>query len=224
MKFCSKCGAQLTDDAAFCPKCGTPCSTAPVQPEPTFSAPAPLDIPPEDLLSSESLPPLDGGSPEMPASAAAPVAGKKSFLKAIKAWSKKKKIIAGSVAAVVVVGAVVAFALLYKSEFEQVKDECLDIAGIVTGDGKTSFTLDTYPDHYENMDPDVVGLLKASTQEKVLKAIKHANTALGFDSGLYDQMLQTNALMGRQTEENGKYKVAWSYHPDDGLEVTYQKK
>ncbi len=224
MKFCSKCGAQLTDDAAFCPKCGTPCSTAPVQPEPTFSAPAPLDIPPEDLLSSESLPPLDGGSPEMPASAAAPVAGKKSFLNAIKAWSKKKKIIAGSVAAVVVVGAVVAFALLYKSEFEQVKDECLDIAGIVTGDGKTSFTLDTYPDHYENMDPDVVGLLKASTQEKVLKAIKHANTALGFDSGLYDQMLQTNALMGRQTEENGKYKVAWSYHPDDGLEVTYQKK
>ena len=224
MKLCSKCGAQLTDDAAFCPKCGTPCSTAPVQPEPTFSAPAPLDIPPEDLLSSESLPPLDGGSPEMPASAAAPVAGKKSFLNAIKAWSKKKKIIAGSVAAVVVVGAVVAFALLYKSEFEQVKDECLDIAGIVTGDGKTSFTLDTYPDHYENMDPDVVGLLKASTQEKVLKAIKHANTALGFDSGLYDQMLQTNALMGRQTEENSKYKVAWSYHPDDGLEVTYSKK
>lgn len=224
MKFCSKCGAQLSDDAAFCPKCGTPCSTAPVQPEPTFSAPAPLDIPPEDLLSSESLPPLDGGSEVMPTGAAAATAGKKSFLDTIKAWSKKKKIIVGSVAAVVVVGAVVAFALLYKSELEQVKDECLDIAGIVTGDGKTSFTLDTYPDHYENMDPDVVGLLKASTQEKVLKAIKHANTALGFDSGLYDQMLQTNALMGRQTEENSKYKVAWSYHPDDGLEVTYSKK
>ena len=224
MKFCSKCGAQLTDDAAFCPKCGTPCSTAPVQPEPTFSAPAPLDIPPEDLLSSESLPPLDGESEVMPTGAAAPAAGKKSFLDTIKAWSKKKKIIVGSVAAVVVVGAVVAFALLYKSKLEQVKDECLDIAGIVTGDGKTSFTLDTYPDHYENMDPDVVGLLQASTQEKVLKAIKHANTALGFDSGLYDQMLETNALMGRQTEENNKYRVAWSYHPDDGLEVTYSKK
>ena len=211
MKFCSKCGAQLTDDAAFCPKCGTPCSTAPVQPEPTFSAPAPLDIPPEDLLSSESLPPLDGESEVMPTGAAAPAAGKKSFLDTIKAWSKKKKIIVGSVAAVVVVGAVVAFALLYKSELEQVKDECLDIAGIVTGDGKTSFTLDTYPDHYENMDPDVVGLLQASTQEKVLKAIKHANTALGFDSGLYDQMLETNALMGRQTEENNKYRVCLLY-------------
>ena len=147
MKFCSKCGAQLTDDAAFCPKCGTPCSTAPVQPEPMATGPAPLDIPPEDLLSSESLPPLDGESEVMPTGAAAPATGKKAFLDTIKAWSKKKKIIVGSVAAVVVVGAVVAFALLYKSELEQVEDECLDIAGIVTGDGKTSFTLDTYPDH-----------------------------------------------------------------------------
>lgn len=224
MKFCSKCGAQLADDAAFCPKCGTPCPTSPAQPEPTFSAPAPLDVPPEDLLFSESLPPLEGESEVMPTGEAVPATGKKSFLDSIKAWSKKKKIIVGSVAAVVVVAAVASFALLYKSELEQVKDECLDIAGMVTGDGKTSFSLDTYPDHYANMDPDVAALLQSSTQKKVLEAIKHANTALGFDSGLYDQMLKTNALMGRQTEENDKYKVAWSYHPDDGLEVTYSKK
>lgn len=224
MKFCSKCGAQLADDAAFCPKCGTPCPTSPAQPEPTFSAPAPLDVPPEDLLSSESLPPLEGESEVMPTGEAAPAAGKKSFLDSIKAWSKKKKIIAGSVAALLVVAAVASFALLYKSEFEQVSDECVQIAGMITGDGKTYFSLDTYPDEYANMDPDVAALLQSGTQEKVLKAIKHANTALGFDSGLYDQMLKTNALMGRQTEENDKYKVAWSYHPDDGLEVTYSKK
>ena len=224
MKFCSKCGAQLADDAAFCPKCGTPCPTSPAQPEPTFSAPAPLDVPPEDLLPSESLPPLEGESEVMPTGEAAPAAGKKSFLDTIKAWSKKKKIIVGSVAALLVVAAVASFALLYKSELEQVRDECLDIAGMVTGDGKTSFSLDTFPDHHANMDPDVAALLQSGTQEKVLKAIKHANTALGFDSGLYDQMLKTNALMGRQTEENDKYKVAWSYHPDDGLEVTYSKK
>ena len=30
--------------------------------------------------------------------------------------------------------------------------------------------------------------------------------------------------MGRQSEENEKYRVKWSYHPDDGLEVTYEKK
>lgn len=224
MKFCSKCGAQLADDAAFCPKCGTPCPTSPAQPEPTFSAPAPLDVPPEDLLSSESLPPLEGESEVMPTGEAAPAAGKKSFLDAIKAWSKKKKIIVGSVAALLVVAAVASFALLYKSEFEQVSDECVQIAGMITGDGKTSFSLDTSPDDYANMDPNVAALLQSGTQEKVLKAIKHANTALGFDSGLYNQMLKTNALMGRQTEENDKYKVAWSYHPDDGLEVTYSKK
>lgn len=224
MKYCSKCGAQLADDAAFCPKCGTPCPTSPAQPEPTFSAPAPLDLPPEDLLSSESLPPLEGESEVMPTGEAVPAAGKKSFLDTIKAWSKKKKIIAGSVAALLVVAAVASFALLYKSEFEQVSDECVQIAGMITGDGKTSFSLDTSPDDYANMDPNVAALLQSGTQEKVLKAIKHANTALGFDSGLYNQMLKTNALMGRQTEENDKYKVAWSYHPDDGLEVTYSKK
>lgn len=224
MRYCSKCGAQLADDAAFCPKCGTPCPTSPAQPEPTFSAPAPLDVPPEDLLFSESLPPLEGESEVMPTGEAAPAAGKKSFLDSIKAWSKKKKIIVGSVAALLVVAAVASFALLYKSEFEQVSDECVQIAGMITGDGKTSFSLDTSPDDYANMDPNVAALLQSGTQEKVLKAIKHANTALGFDSGLYNQMLKTNALMGRQTEENDKYKVAWSYHPDDGLEVTYSKK
>ena len=37
-------------------------------------------------------------------------------------------------------------------------------------------------------------------------------------------MMNTSALMGRQVEENDKYKVSWTYHPDDGLTVTYTKK
>ena len=28
MKFCQRCGAQLTDDAAFCPNCGSPAQRA----------------------------------------------------------------------------------------------------------------------------------------------------------------------------------------------------
>ena len=48
--------------------------------------------------------------------------------------------------------------------------------------------------------------------------------ALGFSDSLYQDMLNTSAIMGRQSEENEKYRVKWSYHPDDGLEVTYEKK
>lgn len=35
--------------------------------------------------------------------------------------------------------------------------------------------------------------------------------------------METNALMGRQREENDKYRVSWTYHPNRGLEVTYEK-
>jgi len=50
------------------------------------------------------------------------------------------------------------------------------------------------------------------------------NTKLGFSDAVYRKMLQTSALMGRQSEENSKYRVSWTYHPDSGLEVMYEKK
>ena len=61
-------------------------------------------------------------------------------------------------------------------------------------------------------------------QENALEAIRYANDELGFNGSVYSKMMQTNALMGRQTEETAKYRVSWTYHPSDGLEVTYEKK
>lgn len=134
--------------------------------------------------------------------------------------SKKKLII---IAATVVAVLVVAIVLLVPSKFERAKNECVQIAGRVTGSGDY-FMIDTYPDEYENMDSTVVALLAPSTQENALEAIKYANEALGFNGSLYSQMMKTTALMGRQSAETDKYKVSWTYHPDDGLEVTYEKK
>lgn len=34
------------------------------------------------------------------------------------------------------------------------------------------------------------------------------------------QMDSTTALMGRQTAEDGDYAYAWSYHPDNGVDMT----
>lgn len=133
-----------------------------------------------------------------------------------------KKALIGIAAAVVAVIAL-AVALSVPSEFEQVKDECVQIAGRITGSGDY-FEIDTYPDEYENMDEEIVALLLPSTQEDALEAIKYANEALGFNGSVYSQMMKTTALMGRQSAETDKYKVSWSYHPDNGLEVTYEKK
>jgi hypothetical protein len=126
------------------------------------------------------------------------------------------------IAAIVVAAAIITIALI-PSKFDKVKNECVHIAGQISS-GKGYFTIDTYPDSYENMSETMKALLLPGAQQNALDAIQYANSELGFPGSVYSQMLKTTALMGRQSEENSKYKVSWTYHPDDGLEVTYTKK
>ena len=53
-------------------------------------------------------------------------------------------------------------------------------------------------------------------------AIQNINRELGIPESVYQRMLHTNALQGRQTATYGKYSVSWTYHPDNGLEVIYE--
>ena len=133
----------------------------------------------------------------------------------------KKKLAIIAAAAVVVIA--IALIIFIPSKFEQVKNECVHIAGRISGSGDY-FVIDTYPDEYKNMDSTLVSLLAPSAQENALEAIKYANEELGFNGSVYSQMMKTTALMGRQSAENDKYQVSWTYHPDEGLEVTYEKK
>lgn len=80
--------------------------------------------------------------------------------------------------------------------------------------------IDTNPN---NEDDDSIFYNVAVAQDS-LNAIKFVNEKLGFPDSLYQKMVSTTALMGRQTEENKKFVVSWSYHPDKGLEVMYEKK
>ena len=43
-------------------------------------------------------------------------------------------------------------------------------------------------------------------------------------TGLGHRRNPVRGSSGRQSSENEKYKVSWTYHPDDGLKVTYEKK
>lgn len=133
--------------------------------------------------------------------------------------SKKKLGIIGAIVAVIVIVAVIA---LMPSKFDKVKNECVHIAGSIAS-GKGYFTIETIPDSWDSMDPTVRAIMLPGHQQDALDAIKYANEELGFP-GVYSQMLNTTALMGRQSDENSKYKVTWTYHPDDGLTVTYSKK
>lgn len=165
----------------------------------------------EELLNQEEL---VSKTQEVAAEAKAAEAPKKKL--------SGKKILIICAAALVIVG-VLLFVFLRKSKFEKVQDEALQIAGMIST-GDDYFCLDTFPDSYAKMDEAVVAMLAPMMQENVLEAIRYANGELGFGSDVYDRMMETTALMGSQSAENDKYRVSWTYHPDDGLEVKYEKK
>lgn len=56
------------------------------------------------------------------------------------------------------------------------------------------------------------------------EAIENVNKELGFSDSLNEKMNTTTWSQGKQTDENDKFKVTWTYHPDKGLEVMYEKK
>ena len=137
-------------------------------------------------------------------------------------FSKKSLLILGAVA-ILVIAAFVAV-LFIPSHFEKVSDEALQIAGQLSGVTDTKFTIDTYPYEDTNMSSSTIAILAPSARTQALEAIKYVNEALGFSSSLYNDMLKTSYIMGRQSEENDDYRVSWTYHPNEGLEVTYEKK
>lgn len=62
------------------------------------------------------------------------------------------------------------------------------------------------------------------TDSKAITLINNVNEELDLPDYLLDEMSKTNSLMGRRTETFDKQgiSVSWSYHPDNGLEVTYK--
>lgn len=81
--------------------------------------------------------------------------------------------------------------------------------------------LDSNPYDYDN---DSYLYIVSDYTSEVVDAVEQINSDLGFTQALSQKMNETNALQGKQFEENDKYKVTWTYHPDKGLNVIYEKK
>lgn len=54
--------------------------------------------------------------------------------------------------------------------------------------------------------------------------IEDLNYELGLPDSLKEKMLHTRAMDGRQSAEYEYITVSWTYHPDQGLEATYELK
>lgn len=110
-----------------------------------------------------------------------------------------------------------------RSKFEDAKDIMLQYAGQISH-GDNYFSADTNPYNETKMSPTAIKILEDDTRENTLKGIQYTNIELGFPASVYSDMIETTAKMGLRTAETENYRVSWTYHPDEGLEVKYEIK
>ena len=177
----------------------------------------------EEKVTQEQMPEIKDNTSESLSSQGATTSKESTSVEiALKKKLKKQKLAIIGIVSIVLVAVIVVLIIKFvPSKFDKVKDTCFDMVGRATA-GKDYLILDTDP--YEDLDELNRILLLPTHQANTLEAIQYANIELGFTDTLYTAMMETTSLMGLQTEENDKYKVSWTYHPDHGLEVTYKKK
>lgn len=132
---------------------------------------------------------------------------------------KGKKIVLISIALLVIISAIAVPYYLNSTFFHRLaSDVAKNCPGAHCYFGKDYFAIDTNP---KDVDSSSMELMDIMVHKDSIEAIEYVNNKLGFPSWLYDDMLDTTALMGKQSESFGKYTVSWSYHPNKGLEVKY---
>ena len=204
-KKCPSCGAVNFGDAVFCEKCGVKiekidyCTKCGRKVEPDM-----------DFCPACGAPLKNSSFRERNKSA--------RLAEKINALLSNKNTKIALIAAVAVIAAItVLFALInrkpsFQSAFEDAggKNNIGEWVSL-SEDGK-SLSIDTNPgDESDYYDYDATD------------AIVKINKALGLPDALYDKMLVTRAIDGRQTETYEDISVSWTYHPDYGLEIIYER-
>lgn len=98
---------------------------------------------------------------------------------------------------------------IFKKFYEVYSDRMITVA-----DDSSYLMIDTNPYNQKGGDSRLI--------EAGLDHIETLNKALGLPDWLYEEMLKTRALDGRQKESFDNVTVTWSYHPDQGMEVIYR--
>ena len=99
-------------------------------------------------------------------------------------------------------------------DFNQIFKDCeLDDEWAYVGSDGSYLTIDTNP-HDEDDYTDYAAFL----------SIYVINEKLGLPDSLAEKMGKTSAMDGRQSQSFDDVEVSWKYHPDNGMEVTYEAK
>ena len=125
---------------------------------------------------------------------------------------KKAKLIAAIIMSALLIVLTSCGKNILKKPYEEIITEypsavlCFEIS-----DDGSFVSVDTNP--YDMDDYSVSG---------AFSAIPAFHEKLGLADYIREEMLQTSALDGRQTDGNGQIEVSRKYHPDTGLEAIYK--
>ncbi len=199
---CPNCQALLGEGQTFCPECGTPLKK--------LCQKCGAELQEDQAFCAKCGQRADG---IIDANASSAINQFNTNVAAQQQKNKRIPVIIGGVCVAIVVVVLlfgkVGGGINFEKEFADIADESwCDIAS----DG-SYMTIDTNPldiDDYYGSD--------------AVDAIEEINKKLGFSDSVYQKMMQTRSLDGRVSEENDNFKVSWTYHPDNGMEVMYEKK
>ena len=87
----------------------------------------------------------------------------------------------------------------------------------------TYMEFDTNPFDWDPNADDIEALFAEADALIAMNTLEKMNQAFGLPDWLYEEMTNTRAIDGRQTERFEHLTVSWIYHPDSGLEAIYRK-
>lgn len=200
---CTKCGAVLGDGQEFCTKCGMPKNAA----KANVCGKCGTELEEGQAFCSKCG--QRAGLTVDPS-----VAAKIGQLNtATKKKSKKPLVIGIAVIAVAIVIIAVVTLGGGGKDFNKMFGGLADMSWCYISNDGSYMKIDTNPN-------DIDGYIDSLAYS----ALRTINKDLGFSDALYSKMGETSAMDGRQTESNDKVTVSWKYHPDSGMEVTYEWK
>lgn len=141
--------------------------------------------------------------------------------------SRKKLIIIGIIIAAVVISLIIAIAVSVSSSNSDDDDsdeesKTISFRRVYNSIGDSYYVTIASDNSYIEVDTNPLDLEDFSSTT-AWELIEEINEKLGLPESLYKKMGQTRALDGRISQTYDDITVSWTYHPDHGLEVLYEK-
>ena len=202
--MCTECGARLPEETEFCPECGNhlnvPKIIAPSVAKAQFCSQCGVKLNPTQIFCVKCGTKTDAGFA-------------KYSIEKMRITQKRKIQIIAILCGILAFAVVVLFAVRPKKI--NFKDVFVKIGGdnfYCTLAGDNSYlSIDTNPNDVDDY-----------FSEAAWSLVKRANREFGLPESVDQKMNNTRALDGRQTDIYGKIRVSWTYHPNQGLEITYE--